>query len=374
MEVEQWLHMANGDGENSYATNSRLQEKAMLETRPVLQGAVVELYRSLPDKSTMVVADLGCSSGPNTLLLVSEVIGTISDHNREEEQEQRPPAAAMELQFFLNDLPGNDFNLVFRSLDRLQELTADRRPQYYVAGMPGSFYTRLFPCRSVHLFHSSYSLMWRSKVPDELSRGAYLNEESIYIGKSTPPAVIKLYQEEYQKDLSLFLTLRFNELVRGGHMVLTFLGRKSKDMLLHGEASSMWDLLAQALLSLVLKGLVEKEKLVSFNLPFYAPSMDEVKAVVEENNLFNVEHMSVFESSWDPQDYDTNDDVVLGCSSSGLNVARCIRAVAEPLIKKHFGEAILDDLFMVYASMISKHLKKAKAKYPIIIIYLKAKH
>ncbi|XBJ27684.1 hypothetical protein VPH35_004913 [Triticum aestivum] len=360
MEVEQWLHMANGDGENSYATNSRLQEKAMLETRPVLQGAVVELYRSLPDKSTMVVADLGCSSGPNTLLLVSEVIGTISDHNREEEQEQRPPAAAMELQFFLNDLPGNDFNLVFRSLDRLQELTADRRP--------------LFPCRSVHLFHSSYSLMWRSKVPDELSRGAYLNEESIYIGKSTPPAVIKLYQEEYQKDLSLFLTLRFNELVRGGHMVLTFLGRKSKDMLLHGEASSMWDLLAQALLSLVLKGLVEKEKLVSFNLPFYAPSMDEVKAVVEENNLFNVEHMSVFESSWDPQDDDTNDDVVLGCSSSGFYVSRCIRAVAEPLIKKHFGEAILDDLFMVYASMISKHLKKAKAKYPIIIIYLKAKH
>ena len=92
-----------------------------------------------------------------------------------------------------------------------------------------------------------------SKGTDGLSRGAYLNEESIYIGKSTPPAVIKLYQEEYQKDLSLFLTLRFNELVCGGHMVLTFLGRKSKDMLLHGEASSMWDLLAQALLSLVLK-------------------------------------------------------------------------------------------------------------------------
>lgn len=375
MKVEQDLHMANGDGENSYATNSRLQEKAILETRPVLQDAVVELYKSLPAGSTMVVADLGCSSGPNTLLFVSEVIGTISDYNRETELHP----AAVEAQFFLNDLPGNDFNLVFRSLDRLENLTtgkkaAERGPQYYVAGMPGSFYTRLFPCRSVHLFHSSYSLMWRSKVPDELSRGVYLNEESIYIGKSTPPAVIKLYQEEYQKDLSVFLTLRFKELVCGGHMVLTFLGRKSKDMLLHGEASSMWDLLAQALLSLVLKGLVEKEKLVSFNLPFYAPSVDEVKVVVEENNLFNVEHMSVFESSWDPQDNDAHDDVVLGCTSSGLNVARCIRAVVEPLIKKHFGEAILDDLFMVYASMVSKHLQKAKAKYPIIIVYLKAKH
>jgi hypothetical protein len=37
-------------------------------------------------------------------------------------------------------------------------------PPYYIAGLPGSFYTRLFPDRSVHLFHSSYCLMWRSKV------------------------------------------------------------------------------------------------------------------------------------------------------------------------------------------------------------------
>jgi anthranilate O-methyltransferase len=124
----------------------------------------------------------------------------------------------------------------------------------------------------------------------------------------------------------------------------------------------------------VWQGLVEKEKLVSFNLPFYAPSMDEVKAVVEENMLFNVEHMGVFESSWDPEEDDAHDDVVLGCTSSGLNVAKCIRAVVEPLIKKHFGEAILDELFIVYARMVSKHLKKPKAKYPIIIIYLKAKH
>ncbi|KQK18525.1 anthranilate O-methyltransferase 2 [Brachypodium distachyon] len=382
MKVEQDLHMARGDGENSYATNSRLQEKAMLETRPVLQSAVVQLYASLPPGSTMVVADLGCSSGPNTLLLVSEVIGTISDYSRETGRD------AVEAQFFLNDLPGNDFNLVFRSLDQLttkltaagennaEKATVAAVPMYYVAGMPGSFYTRLFPCRSVHLFHSSYSLMWRSKVPDELSRGTCLNEESIYIGKNTSSDVIKLYQEGYQKDLTLFLTLRFKELVCGGYMVLTFLGRKSGDMLLHGEVSSMWDLLAQALLSLVWKGRVEKEKLVSFNLPFYAPSMDEVKDVIEGSGLFGITHIGLFESSWDPQDDDADDAEVLDCARSGANVAKCIRAVVEPLIKEHFGfdEAILDELFVVYASMVAKHLQKSKAKYPIIVVYLKAKN
>ena len=132
-----------------------------METRPVLREAIEEVYKSLSDRRSMiVVADLGCSSGPNTLRVVSEVIGAVQFNTQKSEEERR----AVEVQFFLNDLPGNDFNLVFRSLDRLQELTADRRPQYYVAGMPGSFYTRLFPCRSVHLFHSSYSLMWRSKV------------------------------------------------------------------------------------------------------------------------------------------------------------------------------------------------------------------
>jgi jasmonate O-methyltransferase len=139
-----------------------VQEKAILETRPVLHKAIEDVYTLLSARrNTMIVADLGCSSGPNTLLVVSEVMGAIRAFTRKQSEERR----GVEVQFFLNDLPGNDFNLVFRSLEHYDYLGGGKEaPPYYVAGLPGSYYRKLFPCRSVHLIHSSYSLMWRSKV------------------------------------------------------------------------------------------------------------------------------------------------------------------------------------------------------------------
>ncbi|KAM0831858.1 hypothetical protein ACQ4PT_065260 [Festuca glaucescens] len=368
MDATSGVRMATGNGENSYAVNSRLQEKAILETRPVLRKAIEEVYMSLStSRSTLVVADLGCSSGPNTLLVISEVIGAIRAYTQKSEERAR----GVEVQFFLNDLPGNDFNLVFRSLEHFEDIAGGKEaPPHYVAGLPGSYYGKLFPRQSVHLFHSSYSLMWRSKVPPELSSCTHLNEGNIYIGKATPPTVIKLFQVQFQKDFELFLTLRSRELVSGGRMLLTFLGRKSEEMLMHGEVSSVLELVAKSLQHLVQKGRVEKKKLESFILPYYAPSMKEVNTLINRNGLFNVEQIKLFELNWDPQD-DLDGDVVLDYASSGANVARCIRAVLEPLIVDHFGEDIIKELFMIFAATVAKHLEKAKAKYPIIMVSLK---
>lgn len=141
------------------------QMKAMLKNRPLLQRTVEEVYTSLSPASTMVVGDLGCSSGPNALFIVAEVTGMISDYSKNT-NEQR----GVELQFLLNDLPRNDFNLIFQSLDQFHTVTREGEdheavtPPYYVVGLPGSFYNRLCPSQSVHLFHSSYSLHWLSKV------------------------------------------------------------------------------------------------------------------------------------------------------------------------------------------------------------------
>ncbi|EAZ00692.1 hypothetical protein OsI_22713 [Oryza sativa Indica Group] len=364
-----------------------------METKPVLCKAIEGVFASLssPAPAKIVIADLGCSSGPNTLLVVSGVISMISTSGYPEKTE---------LQFFLNDLPGNDFNYVFRSLQQLKQL-ADRKegllePPYYIAGLPGSFYTRLFPCQSVHLFHCSYALMWRSKVfpmkmknqkfsqavvdplvqvPKELSSGVHLNKGNICIGKATPSHVVKLFQKKFKEDFSLFLALRSEELVSGGCMVLTFLGRKSSEMLAHGDVDTMWELLAEALQILVQKGRVKEEDLTTFNLPFYAPSVDEVTELIEESGLFDVEHTGVFESSWDPHDDSkSNGDAVADCARSADSIANCsIRAVIKPLITDHFGESIVDELFQVYVPIVAKHLEKGRAMYPVIVVSLKGR-
>ncbi|KAL6861731.1 hypothetical protein ACP4OV_017431 [Aristida adscensionis] len=358
MKMESDFHMVKGEGETSYVKNSRLQQKALFETKPVLEKAVRELCSSVL-RQNVVVGDLGCGSGENTLIFLSVVINAMSS---------RP----VELQFFLNDLPGNDFDHTFRSLERLKKSTTgdhgkeETLPPFYVAALPGSYYTRLFPYQSVYLFHSSYCLHWRTRLPD----GVDGNGTNIYIAKTTPLSVVKLYQEQFEKDLLLFLELRHRELVFGGQMVLTFLGRKDEDVY-NGELNYLYEPLAQSLQSLVEKGLVEEDKVNSFNPPFYGASVDEVKKVVKRSGLFDITHIKLFESNWDPYD-DSEDDNVQDSIQSGLNIAKSIRAVTETLFVSQFGASILDELFREYANKISRYLERGEKKtYSVIVLTLK---
>ncbi|XP_078165910.1 anthranilate O-methyltransferase 3-like [Carex rostrata] len=371
MDVEKVLCMVGGSSETSYASNSTIPRKALLRIRPMLEEALAEIYRNLhPEK--MTVADLGCASGPNTLLLLSEVIRIIS--NQCLKSGQQPP----EMQFFLNDLCNNDFNNIFQSLDRIEESVRAEKVTivvpYFVAGLPGSFYGRLLPRQSVHFFHSTFSLQWISQVPKDvgdIKNGMPLNKGNIYIGKTGPPLVGKLYQEQFRSDFSHFLKLRCDELVPCGQMVLSFLGRHKKDIL-DGEWSIIWGLLAESLDSMVREGLVEEKNMDTFNLPFYTPSAEEVEAIINLQGLFDIIHFQTFESNLDPF-HNLDDDAVLDNVQSGANCAKVIRSVIESMIASHFGSTIVDDLFSRFATNVAKHLLKEKLKFPILALSLKKK-
>ncbi|GLT92088.1 hypothetical protein SLE2022_099450 [Rubroshorea leprosula] len=361
MEVMQVLHMNGGNGENSYSRNSTVQSKIISLAKPIVEEAVLQIMNNNYPES-MGIADLGCSSGPNTLQLISEILSIL---NSKCSQLGRP---LPELRVFLNDLFNNDFNGIFVSLpafyDRIKVENGFRSYSCFISGVPGSFYGRLFPSNSLHLVHSSSSLHWLSQVPTGLENDAReaLNKGKIFISKNSPQIVLDAYSTQFQKDFSLFLSSRSRETVSGGRLVLSFMGRASTDPT-SDEEFYHWELLGQALMSMAKEGLVEEQKVDSFNAPYYAPCPEEIRAETEKEGSFVIDRLEAFEIDWDGGGRE-----VFEAAVSAQRVAKTIRAVVESMLQAHFGMDIMDDLFRRFQELVENHLSKTRAYYVNLVI------
>ncbi|KAL1133927.1 hypothetical protein V6Z11_A12G072200 [Gossypium hirsutum] len=230
---------------SSLLTMFLLQKKASDTVKHITMETIQELYYEVTPKS-LGIADLGCSSGPNSLSLIKDMVEAV------EGTSHKIFHPMPEFRVYLNDLPTNDFNSVFKSLpDFYKDLKKDRNqegPSIFIAGYPGSFYGRLFPCNCLHFIYSSYSLHWLSKVPPALydEHGKSINKGNVYISESSPPSVSQAYYKQFQEDFSLFLKSRSEELVTGGRMVLILLGRIGQDHVDRGN-SFFWEILSRSL-------------------------------------------------------------------------------------------------------------------------------
>ncbi|KAJ0989061.1 hypothetical protein J5N97_007417 [Dioscorea zingiberensis] len=351
MEVEKVLHMNGGNDDVSYAKNSTIQNLILSMTKSVRQRAVMDAYKSTSFPKIMSIADLGCSSGPNTLLVASDAIDAVELVCKELNQKSAP-----ELQILLNDLPGNDFNGLISSLQDFQ-----RSHRCFISVVPGSFYGRLFPSQSLHFFHSSSSLHWLSQIPLELQNGnnnVKLNKGNIHISKTSPPWVLDAYSKQFHRDFSLFLKCRAEEIVHGGRMVLTLVTRKSEDpsnacLYLH------WELLARALMGMASQGLVEMEKIDSFNLPYYTPTSEEVENAIKKEGSFAINSIQIFDAGWgEARDICDHKIKVEEKVSTAQIIAKIMRAALESLLVSHFGVEIIDELFERYSNLMECYFSK----------------
>ncbi|KAF3603058.1 hypothetical protein F2Q69_00034874 [Brassica cretica] len=149
-----------------------------------------------------------------------------------QETSRTPP----EIDCCLNYLPNNDFNMTFKWATSFKEnLKMDVKGRCFVSGVPGSFYSRLFPSKSLHFVHSACSIHWLSKVPEGLED----NKKNVYIRNPCP------------------------------------LGSKNASDPLNRESCHYWSLLTDSLLDLVSEGIVQESDVDSFNLPFYDADSEE---------------------------------------------------------------------------------------------------
>jgi len=123
----------------------------------LIQEAITNLWKNTNTHKNVVIADLGCSAGPNALTLVKTAVDAIFHHCSDHKE------IVPEISVLLNDLPDNAFNDIAKRLHAFQESTQDFG-HVFTAIVPGSFYKRLFTSNSVNLVLSSHSLNWLSQV------------------------------------------------------------------------------------------------------------------------------------------------------------------------------------------------------------------
>ncbi|KAJ8752177.1 hypothetical protein K2173_003785 [Erythroxylum novogranatense] len=327
--LQESIHMTGGDGPCSYTQNSSFQKEVVDATKGIVMKGITETidFKSpcFDSWNKVVIADFGCSAGPNTFIAVKNMIESVELKYRAQKQGSSP----LEFQVFFNDLTGNDFNTLFKALPSYQK--------YYAAGVPGSFFVRLFPKSSLHIAHSSYALHWLSRVPRQVvdPQSPAWNKGSIHC-TGHDREVRKAYLAQFLNGMDDFLAARAQEIVGGGLMIIHVPGLPEGVLMSQTNTGRLYDFLGLCLADLAKMGVLNQEKVDSFNLPLYYSTVKEwEEIIIERNRCFTIESMK----TW-------THPMLHGKPSSGESGYLQFRAIFEGILKQHFGEQnVVDQIF-----------------------------
>ncbi|KAF3437223.1 hypothetical protein FNV43_RR19976 [Rhamnella rubrinervis] len=329
-----------GSGNYSYSGNSGFQRTAIEATKGLINKAISEkleisnFVSSSNSPKIFGLADLGCSEGPNTFLAVQNIVDAVELKFK---HHMLLGPQLPDFHVFFNDMSSNDFNKLFTSLP------PERK--YYATGVPGSFHGRLFPSASLHFVHSSYSVHMLSRVPKEVENknSPAWNKGRIHYGNASDET-FKAYEAQYLKDMENFLDARAREVVHGGLVALILPGCPigipySQVFIIKGL-----ELLGSCFMDMAKKGIISEEKVDSFNIPIFFPSMQQLEAVVKRNGCFSIEMM----------------DTIPQPKLKPKVFSSTLRSGVEGMTKKHFGDEF--DLDMLF-DLLSKKFEESFSNF-----------
>eukprot|EP00246_Nothoceros_aenigmaticus_P001807 TRINITY_DN12458_c0_g1_i1.p1 TRINITY_DN12458_c0_g1~~TRINITY_DN12458_c0_g1_i1.p1 ORF type:complete len:474 (-),score=64.33 TRINITY_DN12458_c0_g1_i1:165-1373(-) len=379
-------NMSGGTGDASYAKNSQSQAHVFNFCEIILYSAFSEL-RSIPKPvGALRLADLGCATGRNTLNAVKSMLDLVKTRFRFEREEMP------EVETFFSDLPSNDFNALFQELPPLHHgsnvsLKDFRRNSskriFFAGGVPGSFFKeRLFPSKSMHIISSFSAIHWLSEVPaaitDKTSE-AYNRNRIFFDG--APGPVKDVIAQQSAADLRKFLQFRAEELVSGGILVLMFGARLEKGRPKHGRdltegieefqgLNESGDLLQQSFQELVAEGVIEADKLDTFNISAYSRSLAEVKQAIKECGQFDI-HLLENVARADIIPAEEKRMMWPTAEAFGKSWANKTSSVTSGLITSHIGSELSNILFQRLESNATKQFQKfSKIRMSAIVAIL----
>nr|WKU61915.1 corynanthe C17 O-methyltransferase [Uncaria rhynchophylla] len=353
--------MKGGDDDFSYTKNSIHQRDAIEATKLLIEATKLLIEEAVAEKldisnfcgKAFCIADLGCSVGPNTLIAMQNIVEEVKLKFRNRKGLNFPNIP--EFQVFFNDHTVNDFNTLFRSLPTGHDKS------YYGVGVPGSFYGRLFPCDTIHIMHTSFSTPFLSQVPKEVmeKNSAAWNKGRIHYNHAKEE-VLKAYEAQHAEDMDCFFMARAKELVHGGLMMIVTSLRPDGVPHTRVLTNIGMEVLGSCLMELAKKGLIDEEKVDSFNAPVYLESPEELKQAIQKNKYFSIEKMETV-----PMIMDSD----ISCRAQQYSLA--IRAVMEDVIREQFGAEILDQLFDLFKKKLEVHPNFASAVVLDLFVLLK---
>lgn len=98
----------------------------------------------------------------------------------------------------------------------------------------------------------------------------------------------------------------------------------------------------------------------SYEVNFYAPSMEELEDEVRKHGGFKIEVIQTFQMD--------RDAAASNSISYGHAMAKAVRSIQEPMIAHHFGHGILDKLFQLYGKLVDQAKDHATATSIVLVL------
>jgi hypothetical protein len=236
------------EGRGGYNANSALQAAGGAVGVPLIEEAAASIAIAESDRP-IVLADYGSSEGRNSLAPLSAAVRVL--------RRRFGPDRAIIVAH--TDLPGNDFSTLFEVVDSSAESYARDDKKVFPSAIGRSFFLPVLPPGHVDLGWSSYAAQWLSQNPAPLPG-------HIFARAATGEAAVA-FARQARKDWETFVTLRAEELRRGGRLVVIMPAPNEAG--LHPTAV-LFDCAGDVLQEMIVEGAItaqERERMIVLSYP-----------------------------------------------------------------------------------------------------------
>lgn len=126
----------------------------------------------------------------------------------------------------------------------------------------------------------------------------------------------------------------------------------------------LWFFRESLISEFLIQGLIEEEKLDTYNAPYHEPYVEEIKTEIAKEGSFTLNCLEIIALPWDA----CNGGMKCDRETTAKNLVRVLRAINESMIQSHFGAGVLDPLFQGLTDIIAADTKEVEHVTAVVYV------